>query len=437
MRPPTVAIIGRPNVGKSSLFNRFIRRRLAVVDAVSGVTRDRNYAMCDWNGVTFRLIDTGGMVPRAEDQMNRLIYQQAEFAIDEADLILFVVDCHVGTDDTDREIARRLAKSGRPYVLVANKTDSDDLENQMYEFLTLGLGEPVPVSATGGRGTGDLLDRLVASLPKQPDEVADDDDSIRIAVVGRPNVGKSSFINQLIGQERLIVTPIAGTTRDAVDTEFEFEDQKYIMVDTAGLRKKHRVHEDIEFYTSLRTQRAVDGCDVAIVIVDATDCLHAQDQRILDDVFSMRRPALLAVNKWDLVEKDSKTADEFTVRISDTLAKYSHLPMVYISALSGQRVAKVLSFAKELHALNRKRIPTAELNEFLEAAVARNHPPARKGKHIKLNYMTQTEISPPSFVVFSNKPTLIDKSYISYLENQIRSKYGFDGVPFRLKFRRK
>jgi GTP-binding protein len=366
-----------------------------------------------------------------------MIYQQAEFALDESDLVLLVVDTQVGTDDTDIEIARRMSRSDLPCLLVANKADNNQLENEVFDFLKLGLGDPLPISATIGRGIGELLDRLVELLPEEDHPSEDETKSVRVAVVGRPNVGKSSFINRLIGQERLIVTPVAGTTRDAVDTEFEFEDQKYVLVDTAGLRKKYRVYENIEFYTNLRAARAIDECDVAVVLIDAEDCLTAQDQHILDTVFSARRPAVLVVNKWDLIEKDSFTADQYARKICDSLARFAHLPIIFVSARTGQRVLKVLSLVIDLFERNHSRITTAELNEFLLRVIARKHPPARRGKHIKLNYITQTEISPPSFVIFSNAPTLIDRSYVSYLENRIREQFQFDGIPFRLKFRKK
>jgi len=437
MRTPTVAIIGRPNVGKSSLFNRFIRRRLAVVAEEPGVTRDRNYAVCDWNGVEFRLIDTGGMVLQAGDLMEKLIYEQAEFAIREADVVLFLVDIQVGVDHTDQNIARLLQKSDCECILVANKVDSEKQVPEIYEFMKLGLGEPQPVSAMTGYRVGDLLDELVSRLPVIDDDPEVDGDTIRVALVGRPNVGKSSFINRLIGQDRHIVTPMAGTTRDAVDTPFELDGQKYILVDTAGLRKKQKVHENIEFYTTLRASRAIDNCDVAVVLIDAADGLTAQDQRIFDQVHHCRRSAVLAINKWDLIEKDTHTADRFTERINDTLAKYAFLPEIYISALTGQRVKKVLSLVKQVYEESRKRIPTPELNDFLQKITSRQHAPARKGKFIKFNYITQSEVGPPTFVFFVNHPHLIDKSYIGYLSNQIRAAYGYEGVPFRMKFRKK
>jgi GTP-binding protein len=437
MSLPTVAVIGRPNVGKSSLFNRFLQKKIAVVDEVAGVTRDRNYSICDWAGRSFYLIDTGGIVPDSSDLMEKLITDQTDFAIFEADLILFLVDSHTGVDSVDLKIARSLKKAGRNCLLIANKADNEVIDLQAYEFMKLGLGEPVLASATGGRGIGELLDKVVENLPEDEKENESDDKPIRIAVVGRPNVGKSSFINKLIGQDRLIVTPIAGTTRDAVDTPFEYDDQKYTLIDTAGLRRKYKVTENIEFYTNLRTDRALESCDVAVVIVDATEKVSSQDQKVLDKVLSTRRPAVLVVNKWDLIEKDSYTADQFTKDINDILSKYSYLPIIYISALSGQRVSKVIDFVNKVHQENHKRLSTSELNDFLQRAVAKTHPPARKAKHIKLNYITQSEVAPPTFIIFSNYPELIDKAYIMYLNNQLRNSFGFEGIPIRLKFKNK
>lgn len=429
--------MGRPNVGKSSLFNRFMKRRLAVVEETPGVTRDRNYAVCDWNGVSFSLVDTGGMDPEAGEMMNRMIHDQAEFAVSEADLVLFMVDCQVGTDPIDLKIASKLKKAKKTCLLVANKADTEEMEYEAFDLMKLGLGEPFAVSAMIGRNIGDLLDRLVEMLPESEPESEAEAGAIRVAVVGRPNVGKSSFINKLLGQPRLIVTPIAGTTRDAVDTPFEFEDKKYVLIDTAGLRRKYRVHENIEFYTNIRTTRAVEGCDVAVILIDASDKLTVQDQRILQQIFDTRRPAVLVVNKWDLVEKETNTADEYAREMRDALAKNSDLPIIFISAETGQRALKVLSIVQEVHGENNKRIPTPKLNDFIEEVVNRNHPPSRRGKHIRFYYVTQTEVSPPTFVFFSNHPALLDRSYIGYLDNQIRREFGFAGVPIRLKFKKK
>lgn len=436
MKLSTVAIVGRPNVGKSSLFNRFLRRPIAVVAEQPGVTRDRNYAECDWNGRHFYLIDTGGIIPGADELMEKLISDQAEFAIAQADLVLFLVDVQVGPDPMEIEIARRLNRAGKRTLLVANKADTDQLEMERFEFYKLGLGDPHACSATGGLGIGDLLDKVVEFLPALDDD-KDATPPTRVALVGRPNVGKSSYINKLIGKERLIVTPKAGTTRDAVDTPFHFDGRDYMLIDTAGLRKSYKVHENIEFYSNLRTNRAISECDVAIVLIDATSSVTSQDKRILEQVLENRRPAVLAVNKWDLIEKDSRTADEFTLQIKDMLARFAYVPVIYTSALTGQRVPKVLSLVGAAFDETNKRIPTAELNEFLQRVVNRKHPPSRQGKHIKFNYVTQSEVAPPTFIFFVNHPKLIDKSYLGYLSNQIRREYGFEGVPFRMKFRRK
>jgi len=436
MRLPTVAIIGRPNVGKSSLFNRFLRRPMAVVAEQPGVTRDRNYAVCDWGGRSFYLIDTGGIVAGADDLMEQLVYDQTEFAVSEADLVLFLVDIQVGVDPAELGIAKRLVRGGKKVLVAANKADSDQWELETHEFYKLGLGDPIPVSATGGRGVGDLLDKVIAHLP--PEETGDkESDAVRVAVVGRPNVGKSSFINKLIGQERLIVTPQAGTTRDAVDTPFEMEGRWYVLIDTAGLRKSYKVHENIEFYTNLRTKRAIAECDVAVVLVDAADSVTTQDKRILEQVITNRRAAVLAVNKWDLIEKDSHTADQFSRQIKDLLARSAFVPVIYISALTGQRVAKTMSLVGAVWEETNKRIPTSALNELLQRLIQRQHPPSRQGKHIKFNYVTQSEVAPPTFVFFVNYPKLVDKAYVGFLSNQLRREYGFEGVPIRLKFRRK
>jgi GTP-binding protein len=437
MRLPTVAIVGRPNVGKSSLFNRFLRRNIAVVDEEPGVTRDRNYAVCDWGGKRFYLVDTGGMVPNASDLMEKAITDQTDFAINESDLILLLVDAQVGADDVDLRIARNLNRSGKSCLLVANKSDNEQLEMEIYDFLKLGLGEPVPVAATAGRNIGELLDKIVSMLPGQEGVDMGKDESIRVALVGRPNVGKSSFINKLTGGQRLLVTPIAGTTRDSVDTPFEFESQAYTLIDTAGLRRKYKVHENIEFYTNLRTDRAIESCDVAVILIDATEGVLAQDLRIMEKVISRRRPATLAVNKWDLVEKEPIAVEQFGKVLGQTLSRFTRMPMTYVSALTGQRITKVLSAVQKVYGENQRRLGTPELNDFVQRVVARKHPPARKGKYLRLYYVTQSEVAPPTFVFFSNYPDLIDKSYISYLNNQLRDHFGFDGVPIRLKFRKK
>jgi GTPase len=436
MSLPVVAVVGRPNVGKSSLFNRFLKKRLAVVDPVPGVTRDRNYSVCDWNGRIFHLVDTGGMVPDTRDAMERAILDQSEFAINEADIVLLVVDVQVGVDHIDERLARSLQKSGKPCILVANKADDEIKGAEAYAMNRLGLGDAWPVSATAGLGIGELLDEVVRKLPEvHPDETPAD--AIRVAVVGRPNVGKSSFINKLLGEQRLIVSPEAGTTRDAVDTPFEFEGQPYVLIDTAGLRRRYKVQENIEFYTNLRAERAINDCNVAIVLVDASQGFSAQDQRVLAQVLEARRPVVMAINKWDLIEKDTHTADRFTEAIKTDLAKFSFVPMIYVSALSGQRVTKVLDLVKKVHAEHNKKISTSELNELLRRAFAQRKPPAKQGKYIQFNYVTQTEVAPPTFIFFTNHPLLVDKGYLAYLTNQLRAEFGFEGSPIRVKCRRK
>lgn len=436
MSLPLVAIIGRPNVGKSSLFNRFIRRRLAIVDDVPGVTRDRNYALCDWTDRRFYLVDTGGMMPDTRHQMESLVLEQAEEAIRQADLVVLVVDSQTGIDNADQRIAELLLKSDCTTLVLANKADSDMLENERFEYLRLGLGEPLPISATLGRGVGEALDRIVAMLPEaEPDE--DETDAIRIAVIGKPNVGKSSFINRLIGEERVIVSPIPGTTRDAVDTPFEYNGRTYILIDTAGLRRKAKVKEDVEFYTTLRTLRAIENCHIALVLVDASQGLTVQDLKVVEDAVAARRGIVMAVNKWDLVEKDDKTADIFTSQIKQFARSLHYIPLIYISALTGKRVVKTLSLIDEAYANWSRRIPTAELNAFLEEATAKQPPAAVKGKHIKLYYATQADTRPPTFLFFCNYPELLQKSYLRYLENRLRERYGFEGVALRIKTRKR
>ena len=436
MSVPVVAIVGRPNVGKSSLFNRFLKKKLAVVDPEAGVTRDRNYALCDWNGRPFRLVDTGGMVPGTRDALEKAILDQSDFAIHEADLVLLVVDVQVGPDQLDQRLAGILHKSGKNCILVANKADDETLEHEVYALSRLGLGDARPVSATAGLGIGELLDEIVERLP-EPESIEPVSDGIRVALVGRPNVGKSLFINRLLGEERLVVSPHAGTTRDAVDTPFELDGQAYVLVDTAGLRRRYKVQENIEFYTNLRAERAIEDCHVAVVLVDATDGFTSQDQRILARVLEKRRPAVLAVNKWDLIEKDTHTADRFSVIIKEALARFSFVPLMYVSALTGQRIAKVLEQVRKVHAEHNKKIPTSQLNELLGRAFARRKPPAKQGKYIQFKYVTQTEVAPPTFVFFTNHPRLVDKSYLNYLANQLRAEFGFEGTPIRLKCQRK
>ncbi|MCP4634306.1 MAG: ribosome biogenesis GTPase Der [candidate division Zixibacteria bacterium] len=436
MSIPLVALIGRPNVGKSSLFNRFLQKKLAIVDDTPGVTRDRNYGLCEWAGREFYLVDTGGMLPNSKGAIEKMILTQSEIAIEDSDLTVLIVDNQTGLDSTEQKIAKQLLKSGKNAIILANKIDDDLSEHERFQFSRLGLGDPLAVSATVGLGIGEALDSIIEHLP--PEGSMDyDSDAIRIAVIGRPNVGKSSFINKLIGEERVIVSPIPGTTRDAVDTPFEFEGRKYILVDTAGLRRKAKVKDAIEYFTTLRTLRAIENCDIALVLVDASEGLIVQDLKVIEDAAEVRRGIVMAVNKWDLIEKDTHTADIFTSQIKEYARTLAYIPNIYISCLTGQRVVKVLPQIDKVYKNWDQQIPTSELNNFLEEIVERRHPAAIKGKYIKLFYVTQSGVKPPTFLFFCNFPQLIQKSYIRYIENQLRNKYEFDGVPIRIRFKKR
>lgn len=434
MSLPVVAIVGRPNVGKSSLFNRLIKRKLAVIESSPGVTRDRNFSQCDWNGRTFYLVDTGGMVPGSKDEMERLILEQAQIAMDDADVILFVVDCQTGINDIDGRIARELRRAEKPVILAVNKADNEQLELDAAAFYSLGLPEIFPVSAISGRMTGDLLDGIVSKLPEE-EEAIPDQKVIRVAVVGRPNVGKSSFVNRLVGENRLIVSAVPGTTRDSVDTPVTIDGKQYILVDTAGLRKRSKVKESIEYYTTLRTIRAIERCEIAVILLDANEGVNFQELKIIEEVSEARRGMVLAINKWDIFEKEPETADVYTRQIKEAMPTYDYLPSIFISALTGQRVTKVLELVDQVHAEYTRRIETAELNQFLEEVVAKQTPAAVRGRWIKLMYMTQPETSPPLFVIFCNYPKLVQESYVRYITNQLRERFGFGGVPLMIKLK--
>jgi len=431
---PIVSIVGRPNVGKSSLFNRMIKKRLAVVDSVSGVTRDRNFSICDWKGQDFYLVDTGGMVPGTDDQMEQLIFDQAQFALDEADVILFITDCQTGVTDIDSRIARMLLRTEKPVLLGVNKSDNDRLDLEANEFYSLGIENLNAVSAASGRGIGDLLDEIVAMLPDDIEE-DEDDNAIKVAVVGRPNVGKSSLVNRLLGQERHIVSDVPGTTRDSIDSRVTIEGRDYVLIDTAGLRKRARVKESLEYYTTLRTIRAMQRCDVAMVLLDANEGLNVQELKILEEVAEAGKGMVLVVNKWDTFEKDGRTADHYTRQLHEAMPVYAYLPIIFISALTGQRVVKAMSLVDSVYAEYTRRIGTSELNGFLEEIVNRQPPPAVKGKWIKFYYITQPSVSPPTFVIFSNHPKLIQEPYLRYLTNRMRERFGFTGVPLKIRLK--
>jgi GTP-binding protein len=436
MSIPIVAIIGRPNVGKSTLFNRLLRRRVAVVDNEPGVTRDRNYAPTDWAGKSFYLVDTGGFVPASKNQIEKMVKAQVEIAISESDVTVFLVDNKVGAQEIDLEIARRLKKIEKRVVLVSNKVDNEKEEMDVHLLNRLGLGTPVPISAATGRNIGDLLDRITEAFPQEAEEETEEE-SIKVAVIGRPNVGKSSFVNALLGQDKLIVAESPGTTRDAIDTKFRLNDLSFTLIDTAGLRKKSKVKNDLEYYTSLRTLRSIERCDVALILIEAPEGLLKQDVRIFQEVEEMWKGMVVGVNKWDLIEKDSKTLDHYT-RSMKRLAPYlEYLPFIFVSARTKQRVTGAMRLVAQIHNERKKRVETSRLNNILRKEIDRKPPAAVMGKYIKIYYCTQTDTEPPTFVFFSNYPKLLQKTYLRYLENRIRENFGFKGVPLRIKVRKR
>lgn len=438
MKLPVIAIVGRPNVGKSTLFNRIIRKREAIVADTPGVTRDRLHFRSEWSGREFELIDTGGYVPNSEDIFDQAIRQQVEAATAEANVIVFLTDVTTGVTALDEDIARLLQKSGKNVVLAVNKVDNSDRENDLAEFFQLGLGEPVPVSALGGRNIGDFLDTVLAYLPGVA-ELSDDveDTSIKLAVVGRPNVGKSSFVNAILGQEKLIVTDIPGTTRDAIDTKIKYMNREIVLIDTAGLRKKGKVTESIEYFSTVRTFNAVRRCDITIILVDAQEGLTDQDKKIIEEAADQGKGLVVGVNKWDLIEKETNTARDIEREMKEEIRYLAYVPILFISALTRQRVFKVLDVALSVAEERSRRLQTAELNRFLQSIVVKNQPPSYGGKWIKLNYMTQVKTKPPRFAIFTNEPRGIKKNYINYIENQLREQFGFLGVPLKIHIRKK
>ncbi|MEM6265314.1 MAG: ribosome biogenesis GTPase Der [Bacteroidota bacterium] len=432
-----VAIVGRPNVGKSTLFNRLVENRQAIVDDMSGVTRDRNYGKAYWTDREFSLIDTGGYVPESEDVFEKAIREQVHIAMEEADVLLFMVDARAGITPIDREIAHMLRQQAKKVILATNKVDSPQHIELTYEFYELGLGELYGVSAINGTGTGDMLDYLLTLLPEEQEE-KEEDGIPRFAVVGRPNVGKSSFINVLLGHDANIVTSIAGTTRDSVDTRFKAFDQDLILVDTAGLRKRAKVQENIEFYSTLRTIRAIEECDVAILLLDATMGIEAQDLSIFNQVLKNKKGIVIAVNKWDLIEKDTATAKTFEDNIRHRLAPMTDVPIIFTSTVEKKRLLKVLERAKQVFHDKEQRVSTSELNEVMLAAIARHHPPTYRGRIVRIKYVTQViPAKCPTFLFFTNHPQHVQESYRRYLENQLRAHFGFTGVPMNLFFRKK
>jgi GTPase len=434
MNAPVVALIGRPNVGKSALFNRIVGDDSAIVSEEAGTTRDRHFAQADWAGRAFWLVDTGGVADDPRAPMDREIRRQVDEAIGEADLLLFVVDARVGLHPSDHHVAELLRNSRKPWMLVANKVD-DPKATDFYEFYSLGVEEVFPVSAINGKGSGDLLDALVARLPQAEPET---EQAMRIAVVGRPNVGKSSFVNRLLGEERLVVSEIAGTTRDAIDTPLRYHGRTFIFVDTAGLRRQSRIDEGIEFYSSLRTRRAIGRADICILMVDATEGeIQNQDLKIAALAWEAGRGLILVVNKWDLAEKDDKATAKYQKAAIEKAPFLAFVPFLFTSALTGQRVNRTLEIILEVEEERAKRIQTSEVNEKLHELLARRQPPQAAGRDVRLNFATQVETAPPTIAVFGNAPDLVQEHYVRYLHNGFRSFWGFTGNPLRILLRRK
>ncbi len=437
MKTPLVVIVGRPNVGKSTFFNRLVGNREAIVDDKSGVTRDRNYGEVEWDGKIFRLMDTGGYVPASPDLFETAIREQVEIAISEADLIIFLADARAGVNPMDIEIANMLRISGKDFFLVVNKVDSEQYESAAIEFYNLGVDEVFDISAIGGRKIGDLLDTITANF--QPyDENAPKDTRLKIAVVGRPNVGKSSLTNALLGQERSIVTDIPGTTRDSLDSVLKYYGEEIVLVDTAGLRKKKKVEESIEFFSNIRTLRAISECDVAIVMLDANFNLEKQDQKIIDEAVRWRKGIVIAVNKWDLIEKETNTSKKFEEETKLKMGSIDYIPIMFISALTKQRIFKLIDLVKEISERRKSKVPTSELNDVLLPEIEKAPPPSsRTGKEIKIKYITQVGDHYPIFLFFTNFPKEIPEHYKRFLEKLIRKKFGFEGIPMTLSFKNK
>lgn len=436
MAKPIIAIVGRPNVGKSTIFNRIIGDRLAIVEDKPGITRDRLYGRGIWLEQEFSIIDTGGIETDGEDEILRSVRVQAELAIEEADVIVFMVDAKAGVTATDQEISEILYKSGKPVVLAVNKVDNIQRQDDIYEFYTLGFGDPVGISGAHGLGIGDLLDEASKHFPEDTgDEYGED--VIKVALIGRPNVGKSSLVNAMLGSERVIVSEVAGTTRDAIDTPFEKDGQKYVLIDTAGMRKRGKVYESTEKYSVMRAMKAIERADVVLVVINGEEGIIEQDKHIAGYAHEAGKASIFVVNKWDVVEKDDKTMQQFTTKIRDHFLFMSYAPVVFVSAKTGQRLHKLYPVVNKVAENHSMRVVTHVLNDLINEAVALNSPPTDKGRRLKLNYATQVAVKPPTFMIFVNDPELMHFSYERYLENKIREAFDFEGTPLRLFTRRK
>ena len=433
MSRPIVAVVGRPNVGKSTFFNKIVGRRVSIVEDTPGVTRDRIYAEAEWNGIKFDLIDTGGIEPDSKDIILSQMREQAQMAMDMADVILFIVDGKDGITTADEEVAGMLRRTGKKIILLVNKIDNPrKIPDNFYDFYALGLGEPIPVSSVNMLNLGDVLDDIVKSFPDNKYEETDD---IKVSVIGKPNVGKSSLINALVDDNRVIVSPIAGTTRDAIDTPFEWEENKYLLIDTAGIRRKSKVNEDIERYSVIRSIAAIERCDVCLVLIDAEEGLTEQDKKIAGEAHEAGKGIVVVVNKWDLVHKETNTMRDYRRKIESELLFMSYAPVIFISALKKERLAEVMAMVKFVAEKRALRVPTGQLNSLIADAVLMNQPPADKGKRLKVYYATQIGVKPPLFAFSINDRELMHFSYARYLENKIRAAFGFEGTSIKFLFR--
>lgn len=435
MSKPLVAVVGRPNVGKSTFFNKVVGKRVSIVEDTPGVTRDRIYAEAEWSGVHFALIDTGGIEPDSKDIILSQMREQAEVAMDTSDVILFMTDGKDGVTASDREVASMLMRTGKQVVLAVNKVDTAKLPEDFYDFYELGLGEPIPISAANMLNLGDLLDRIVESFPEGAG--TEEEDSIKLAMIGKPNVGKSSLINKLLGENRVIVSPIAGTTRDSIDTPFEKDGEKYLLIDTAGIRRKSKVNENIEKFSVIRAVAAIERCDVCLLMIDAQEGITEQDKKIAGIAHEAGKGIVVVVNKWDLIEKETNTMNEFRKHIARELTFMSYAPVVFISVLTGQRVNNVIKMAKYVAENRAMRVPTGRLNNLISDAIMMKQPPSDKGRRLKIYYVTQVGVKPPLFSFKVNSRPLMYFSYARYMENKIREAFGFEGTSIKFVFREK
>lgn len=436
MSEPIVAIVGRPNVGKSTLFNRLIGRRQAIIDDLPGVTRDRNYAISDWNGQAFMLVDTGGYVPKSTNQIDAAVREQVNIAVDESDLIIFMVDSRTGITTVDEHIAQILQRVSKDVILAVNKMDNETDMLELGQFYNLGIGEPIPVSAMTGKRTGDFLDKITEILKKHPVE-DENENFLKLAIVGKENVGKSSLVNTFLEKDRQIVTDIPGTTRDSIDSYLKYKKHEFLLIDTAGLKKKAKIKENVLFYSNLRTYRSIHRADIVIYMIDAEKELSRQDISVITDAEKERKGIIIVYNKWDLVEKDQYTADTIKKDIKEKLGMLKYIPIIFTSVIEKQRLYKMLDLTINIYNDRKKKIQTSELNDYLLPIFKSTTPPAIKGKEIKINYVNQVSAEPPLFIFFCNFPELITENYKRFIENKIRDKYGFDGVPISFKFRKK